>query len=119
MVRILKLFLLFQNIMQFWKNALQWLDEDRNGVVGVAHDKAFKHLKTSGLKCENTKFRKDLSVYICTAYSAKEADEILEFVEEGGGLLIGGHAWYWAQTHPGQNPLTDFPGEGTLQRSLY
>nr|QCD25257.1 TRPM8 channel-associated factor-like protein [Cynoglossus semilaevis] len=105
-----------KNIMQFWKNALQWLDEDRNGVVGVAHDKAFKHLKTSGLKCENTKFRKDLSVYICTAYSAKEADEILEFVEEGGGLLIGGHAWYWAQTHPGQNPLTDFPGNKILNK---
>ncbi|KAK5868482.1 hypothetical protein PBY51_009491 [Eleginops maclovinus] len=44
----------------------------------------------------------------------KHAKEIREFVAEGGGLLIGGHAWYWAQTHRGKNELTDFPGNKIL-----
>lgn len=64
----------------------------------------------SGLQCEKTNIRKDLSIFVCTAYSDENAEEIQHFVAEGGGLLIGGHAWYWAQTNWGQNPLTDFPG---------
>ncbi|XP_035536296.1 LOW QUALITY PROTEIN: TRPM8 channel-associated factor homolog, partial [Morone saxatilis] len=73
-------------------------------------------LSKSGLKCEMTNFRKDLSVFVCTAYSDDHAQEIQDFVAEGGGLLIGGHAWYWAQTHPGQNPLTDFAGNKILNK---
>uniref|UniRef100_A0A8C5DMV5 Uncharacterized protein n=1 Tax=Gouania willdenowi TaxID=441366 RepID=A0A8C5DMV5_GOUWI len=35
----------------------------------------------------------DLSVFVCEAYSSTHVKEIQEFVAEGGGLLIGGHAW--------------------------
>ncbi|KAI3354556.1 hypothetical protein L3Q82_019054 [Scortum barcoo] len=93
----------------FLNNAIHWLDEGRQGVVGVKLDLAHKLLTQSGLKCEMTDFKEDLSVYVCSAYSDDHAEEIQNFVAEGGGLLIGGHAWYWAQTHHGQNPLTDFP----------
>ncbi|KAJ4935619.1 hypothetical protein JOQ06_017150 [Pogonophryne albipinna] len=48
------------------------------------------------------------------AYSDKHAKEIREFVAEGGGLLIGGHAWNWSRTNPGQNELTHFPGNHIL-----
>lgn len=94
----------------FWNNAIHWLDEGRQGVVGVLPDHALNVLRMSGLQCEKTNFREDLSVFVCTAYSDENAKEIQHFVAEGGGLLIGGHAWYWAQTHFGQNPLTEFPG---------
>ena len=63
-----------------------------------------------GVTCEKSDFRKDLSVYVCTTYSNEQAEEILHFVAEGGGLLMGGHAWHWAQTHPGQSPMADYAG---------
>uniref|UniRef100_A0A3Q2WK70 Uncharacterized protein n=1 Tax=Haplochromis burtoni TaxID=8153 RepID=A0A3Q2WK70_HAPBU len=95
----------------FWQNAIHWLDEGRRGVVGVMNiDAALNILSKSGLKCEKTKFRKDHSVFVCKAYITEHLEEIQNFVAEGGGLLIGGHAWYWAQTHSGQNPLTEFSG---------
>ncbi|XP_034459753.1 TRPM8 channel-associated factor homolog [Hippoglossus hippoglossus] len=101
---------------QFWSNAIHWLDEGRNGIIGVSHDQALGILSKSGLKCEKTNFRKDLSVFVCTAYSGDHMEDIQNFVAEGGGLLIGGHAWYWAQTHCGQNPLTDFVGNKILTK---
>ncbi|XP_028275280.1 TRPM8 channel-associated factor homolog [Parambassis ranga] len=105
-----------EKLAPMWNNALHWLDEGRNGEVGVVLDSAFKNLSKLGFKCKKTDFKKDLSVFVCTAYSDKYADEIQEFVAEGGGLLIGGHAWYWAQTHHGQNPLTDFSGNKILNK---
>uniref|UniRef100_A0A667Y1M8 Peptidase M60 domain-containing protein n=1 Tax=Myripristis murdjan TaxID=586833 RepID=A0A667Y1M8_9TELE len=102
----------------FLTNAICWLDEGRNGVVGVVPSLGhpFNLLSNLGLRCEKTNFRKDLNVFVCTAYSDDHAQEIQEFVAEGGGLLIGGHAWYWAQTHHGQNPLTDFAGNHILNK---
>ncbi|XP_054468214.1 TRPM8 channel-associated factor homolog [Anoplopoma fimbria] len=98
----------------FWKNALHWLDEGRQGVVGIGQKACFDVLNKSGLKCEKTDFREDLSVYVCKAYSADNMEKIQNFVAEGGGLLVGGHAWYWAQSHPGHNELTEFPGNKIL-----
>lgn len=94
----------------FWKNALHWLDEGRQGVVGVKPDVPIDVLSKSGLQCEKTNFRDDLSVFVCKAYSDDLKEKIQNFVAEGGGLLVGGHAWWWAQSHPGQNEVTDFPG---------
>ncbi|KAM9317880.1 TRPM8 channel-associated factor homolog isoform 1-T2 [Pholidichthys leucotaenia] len=106
--------LLQEPLAPFWNNAIHWLDEGRRGVVGGVQDKVLKILSKSGMKCVKTDFKKDLSVFVCTAYSDKHVKEIQEFVAEGGGLLIGGHAWYWAQTHCGQNPMTDFSGNKIL-----
>lgn len=86
--------------------------------MGVVQDAPLKNLSSSGFKCQKTNFREDLSVYVCTAYSDAHAKEIQDFVAEGGGLLIGGHAWYWAQTHTGQSPMTDFPGMIMHHKSL-
>ncbi|XP_071753342.1 TRPM8 channel-associated factor homolog [Centroberyx gerrardi] len=107
-----------QELASFWNNAVHWLDEGRKGVIGVQPSlgHAFSLLSKSGFSCEKTGFRKDLSVFVCTAYSDEHAQEIQDFVAEGGGLLIGGHAWYWAQTHHGQNPMTDFTGNHILNK---
>lgn len=98
---------------QFWKNAIQWLDEGRNGVVGVGAlpDSSFFNLISNWYKCVKTDFREDLSVFVCSAYSSGPLEDIQNFVAEGGGLLVGGHAWYWAQTHPQENTMTEFVGE--------
>ncbi|XP_068601963.1 TRPM8 channel-associated factor homolog [Brachionichthys hirsutus] len=100
----------------FWINAIRWLDEGRQGVVGVAPDNVIPILSRSGLTCKKSGLNKDLSVFVCTAYGDKPAKKIEEFVAEGGGLLIGGHAWYWAQSHSGQNLITDFGGNKILNK---
>ncbi|XP_047449379.1 TRPM8 channel-associated factor homolog [Mugil cephalus] len=107
-----------ETLAPFWNNAIHWLDEGRNGVVGVVPDlnNAFNLFSKSDFHCEKTKFRKDLSVFVCTAYSNEHVEEIQDFVAEGGGLLIGGHAWYWAQTHQGGNTLTEFSGNKILNK---
>lgn len=48
------------------------------------------------------------------AYSGANAQEIQDFVAEGGGLVIAGHAWYWS--YGGGNVMTEFPGMTTPVR---
>ncbi|XP_003968852.2 TRPM8 channel-associated factor homolog [Takifugu rubripes] len=107
-----------ETLFQFWKNAIHWLDEGRNGVIGVGAcpDSSCFNLISNWCNCVKTDFREDLSVFVCTAYNGDHLEEIQNFVAEGGGLLVGGHAWYWAQTHPGQNTMTDFVGNKLLNK---
>ncbi|MEQ2281071.1 hypothetical protein AMECASPLE_026623, partial [Ameca splendens] len=107
-------FLQYEKLASFWKNAFDWLDQGRKGVVGF--EPGVKPLPGLGLTCKTTEFREDLSVFVCTAYSDINAETIQSFVVEGGGLLIGGHAWYWASTHIGQNPMQDFSGNKILNK---
>lgn len=79
--------------------------------VGACPDSSCFNLISSWCNCVNTDFREDLSVFVCTAYNSDHLEEIQNFVAEGGGLLVGGHAWYWAQTHPRQNTMTEFVGK--------
>lgn len=72
----------------------------------------------SGLSCQNTDFTNDLSVFVSTAYLDEKAQEMQDFVMEGGGLLIGGHAWYWSYCYPELNLLTDFAGTTTISFSV-
>ncbi|RXN38415.1 TRPM8 channel-associated factor-like protein [Labeo rohita] len=106
------------SLSTFLINAIKWLDEDCKGVIGILHSLKAAHtvLSKSGLDCQLTGFRKDLSVYVCTSYSDAQCAEIQEFVAEGGGLMIGGHAWYFAQTHCGCNVMTDYPGNHILNK---
>ncbi|KAK0155023.1 TRPM8 channel-associated factor [Merluccius polli] len=107
-----------KELAPFWKNALHWLDEGRNGVFGIqpslGHVMAL--FSQTGVNCKKSSFSKDLSVYVCTAYSNKHAEKIQQFVAEGGGLLIGGHAWHWARSHPMKNPMTDCEANHVLNR---
>uniref|UniRef100_A0A3Q1KCD9 Peptidase M60 domain-containing protein n=1 Tax=Anabas testudineus TaxID=64144 RepID=A0A3Q1KCD9_ANATE len=101
-----------------WKNAIDWLDNDRKGVIGVSKDlnAALPHFSKSGINCTKTQFRKDLSVYVCTAYTDENVEEIQDFVAEGGGLLIGGHSWWWTNNNSGKNPMKDFYGNKILNK---
>ncbi|KAG5269322.1 hypothetical protein AALO_G00200720 [Alosa alosa] len=111
-------FMMRESLSKIFSNALCWLDEGRNGAVGIAPpvQSAMSVLSNSGLQCKVTDFKEDLSVYVCNSYSDAHCEEIQEFVAEGGGLLIGGHAWYWAQSHPGRNAMTEYPGNHILNK---
>ncbi len=106
------------SLSTFLINAIKWLDEGHKGVIGILPSLKAAHtvLSKSGLDCQLTGFREDLSVYVCTSYSDAQCAAIQEFVSEGGGLMIGGHAWYWAQTHYGCNEMTDYPGNRILNK---
>uniref|UniRef100_A0A3Q2PP45 TRPM8 channel-associated factor homolog n=1 Tax=Fundulus heteroclitus TaxID=8078 RepID=A0A3Q2PP45_FUNHE len=103
-----------EKLASFWKNACDWLDQGRRGVVGF--ERGVKPLPNLGLTCKTTEFNQDLSVFVCKAYSNIDPERIQNFVAEGGGLLIGGHAWYWASTHQGGNPMHDFSGNKILNK---
>ncbi|KAL1278899.1 hypothetical protein QQF64_025572 [Cirrhinus molitorella] len=106
------------SLSTFLINAIKWLDQDRKGVIGIEPrlKPARTVLSKSGLDCQVTDFREDLSIYVCTSYSDAQSAKIQEFVAEGGGLMIGGHAWYWAETHHGGNVMTDYPGNDILNK---
>ncbi|KAL1278891.1 hypothetical protein QQF64_025564 [Cirrhinus molitorella] len=106
------------SLSTFMVNAIKWLDQDRKGVIGIEPrlKPAQTVLSKSGLDCQVTGFREDLSIYVCTSYSDARCAEIQEFVAEGGGLLIGGHAWHWEKTHFGCNVMTDYPGNHILNK---
>ncbi|KAJ3591133.1 hypothetical protein NHX12_009080 [Muraenolepis orangiensis] len=105
-----------QELAPFWKNALRWLDDGRNGVFGIQPGLGDALFSQAGVNRKKSEFSKELSVYVCTAYSDKHAEEIQEFVAEGGGLLVGGHAWYWAQRHPNEHVMKDCPANHVLNK---
>uniref|UniRef100_A0A8C3W1F4 Peptidase M60 domain-containing protein n=1 Tax=Catagonus wagneri TaxID=51154 RepID=A0A8C3W1F4_9CETA len=101
----------------FLLNAVHWLARGQTGKIGV-HTR-LKNLcdQLSGCGLEYSlvpHLTTDLRVYCCVAYSDKEAKQLQEFVAEGGGLLIGGQAWWWASQNPGHSPLAGFPGNVIL-----
>ncbi|XP_060800160.1 TRPM8 channel-associated factor homolog [Neoarius graeffei] len=106
------------SLSTFLINAIRWLDEDRKGVIGIVPQLKDAHrvLSKSGLNCQLTGFRKDLSVFVCKSYDDSQCQQIQEFVAEGGGLMIGGHAWYWAQSNPQRNVMTDCPRNRILTK---
>ncbi|XP_004629156.1 TRPM8 channel-associated factor 2 [Octodon degus] len=101
----------------FLFNAVRWLARGHTGKVGV--NTSLKTLPPllleHGLgRSLVSHLTHDLSVYCCAAYSAQEAKGLHEFVAEGGGLLIGGQAWWWASQNPGRSALAAFPGNVIL-----
>lgn len=101
----------------FLLNAVRWLTKGQMGKVGV--NPSLKNLLALlsehgvGYSVE-PHLTGGLNVYCCVAYSDKEAKQLQEFVAEGGGLLIGGQAWWWASQNPGRSALAGFPGNVIL-----
>ncbi|XP_072508575.1 TRPM8 channel-associated factor 2-like [Notamacropus eugenii] len=101
----------------FLTKAIHWLKGGQTGRIGVAPEceQLLDCLTYNGLICSaESKLTPDMSVYCCMAYNDREAKEILEFVAEGGGLLIGGQAWAWSQQNPTKSVLNYFAGNHIL-----
>ncbi|XP_075713741.1 TRPM8 channel-associated factor homolog [Rhinoderma darwinii] len=97
--------------MDFLKNAISWLKSSSEAVIGV--DASFgnleKTLSASGHKVEKISgMKKDLGVLCTTGYDDSHAEEIISFLKEGGGLLIGAQAGDWSNKP--DNVLFNFPG---------
>ncbi|XP_075455338.1 TRPM8 channel-associated factor 2 isoform X2 [Ascaphus truei] len=100
----------------FILNAMSWLDQGRNGMIGIHKNlRDLSHVLQKGsVSREVSNLVSGLSVYCCNSYSDHEAEVIQQFVAEGGGLLIAGHAWYWSYQNPDCEVLTHYPGNRIL-----
>eukprot|EP00092_Neocalanus_flemingeri_P033677 GFUD01036610.1.p1 GENE.GFUD01036610.1~~GFUD01036610.1.p1 ORF type:complete len:423 (+),score=58.41 GFUD01036610.1:52-1320(+) len=54
------------------------------------------------------------AVYITEGHYDDHADKLLTYVRDGGGLIVGGHAWFWAQKNPKTSLLLNHPGNKLL-----
>lgn len=102
----------------FLLNAVSWLDAGRKGLVAV--DPSLKKLcgllSQTKVKWRLSQLAGDTSVYCCTSYGDRDAERIHAFVAEGGGLLVGGQAWYWASQNCGDAAVAKYPGNRILNR---
>lgn len=105
-------------LARFVLNAVRWLDAGRKGLVGVdASLKKLCSLLSQGeVKSQVSQLTGDISVYCCSSYSDREAEKLHAFVAEGGGLLVGGQAWYWASQNHGKAAVANYPGNKILNR---
>ncbi|CAI9597564.1 unnamed protein product, partial [Staurois parvus] len=98
-------------------NLISWLDAGRSGKIGIQWSlREMKGFLEGGFEIQQSEFNKSFSVYCCTSYTDKDAEDMLEFVAEGGGLLIAGQAWYWASVNPGKDVLIDYPGNKIINQ---
>ena len=49
-------------------------------------------------------------MYMTQGHYGDHNDQLLEYVRQGGGLVVGGHAWWWAEQQPDQSVLLQHPG---------
>ncbi|XP_040269521.1 TRPM8 channel-associated factor homolog [Bufo bufo] len=99
--------------MDFLQNAISWLKPSSEAVIGIENSLGLlaHTLSIFGHEIDMISgFKKDLGVFCMTGYNDSQASEIVSFLREGGGLLIGAQAWYWSECHPELNIFFDFPG---------
>ncbi|XP_006133024.2 TRPM8 channel-associated factor 2-like [Pelodiscus sinensis] len=98
---------------RFLHNAVVWLSSSPGAVVGVQESlgSLLDILTSSGIQVQpSAQLTASFGVYCMDAYRAAQEKELIQFVKRGGGLLIGGQAWYWAYSHSADRVLFDFPG---------
>lgn len=101
------------NFSRFLRNAVDWLRPSPEAQVGVQRslDPLSQLLLRSSTKVQpGVGLSASLGVYCTDAYDDAQAEKLVQFVKGGGGLLIGGQAWYWASQHGVEKVLFEFPG---------
>lgn len=100
------------------ENAVTWLRGGKAANMSVQIHKSAKAVADTLIK---TKFQVETvgsfnsklesAVYVTHAYSVgKDVKDLVAFMKAGGGILIAGQAWSWAQSHPKENTLLFFEG---------
>nr|AXS77067.1 hypothetical protein [Bufo gargarizans] len=99
--------------MDLLLNVISWLKPSSEAVIGIENSLGLlaQTLSISGHKIDTTSgFKEDLGVFCMTQYNESQLSEIVSFLREGGGLLIGAQACNWSECHPELNVFFDFPG---------
>ncbi|XP_074049580.1 TRPM8 channel-associated factor 2-like [Macrotis lagotis] len=103
----------YTSLTQFFHNAVGWLNGSPCAAIGVHSSvkSLICILSSTCVEVQNTDYITDsLGVYCMNAYDATMAKQLIQFVKNGGGLLIGGQAWHWASQQCQNKVLSDFPG---------
>lgn len=106
-------YLLDTGFTPFLRNAVAWLCPSREAPVGVhpSLEPLVCILQGFGVEAQIQPEPGDrVGVYCINAYTDTLTAELIRFVKCGGGLLIGGQAWYWASQHGRDKVLSRFPG---------
>ncbi|KAF7463384.1 hypothetical protein GHT09_009520 [Marmota monax] len=106
-------YLLHAGLAPFLLNAVGWLRSSPGApiVVHPSLGSLVNLLKGSGVEAQiEPEPREALGVYCTSAYSNGLTARLVQFVKQGGGLLIGGQAWHWASQHGRDKVLSSFPG---------
>lgn len=106
-------YLLDAGLAPFLLNAVNWLRPSLGAPVGVhtSLEPLVTILQRSGIEAQvQPEPRDSPGVYCINAYNETLIAELVQFVKRGGGLLIGGQAWYWASQHGRDKVLSRFPG---------
>lgn len=106
-------YLLHAGLAPFLFNAVRWLCPSPEAPILVHPSLAslVNILSDSGLEAlVEPEPGETLGVYCTDAYNDTLTDRLVQFVKRGGGLLIGGQAWYWASEHGNDKVLSSFPG---------
>ncbi|XP_015099702.1 TRPM8 channel-associated factor 2 [Vicugna pacos] len=106
-------YLLEAGLAPFLLNAVGWLCPSHGAPAGVHPSLASlaSILQGSGVEAQvQPEPGESLGVYCINAYDDTMTAELIQSVKLGGGLLIGGQAWYWASQHGSDKVLSKFPG---------
>mgnify|MGYP002847685942 CR=1 FL=1 len=88
-------------------NAIKWACGGTNKVVGVQidYDHFEDELSAEGYSVHSNAWPSDLSSFDCfigdfwNSYSDAENLALETFISEGGGVVLGGHSWYWSYSN--------------------
>lgn len=106
-------YLVESQLFVFLVNAVGWLRSSSESTIGVHSSLAplVKILESCGIESKiEPEVNDSLGVYCIDAYNETMADKLVQFVKRGGGLLIGGQAWDWANQGEDDRVLFTFPG---------
>ncbi len=101
---------------RFLENAMNWLLEGRGMRVLV--EPGLEALRTSladlgyeVIDLDGAPTADDAAVFLTTygPFDADFADALVEYVQSGGALFSGGHAWWFSQS-TGGDAATEYPG---------
>ncbi len=95
------------NETAFSLNVIKWACGGTNKVVGVQvdYDHFEDELSAEGYSVQSNAWPSDLSSFDCfigdfwNSYSDAENTALENFITAGGGVVLGGHSWYWSYSN--------------------
>uniref|UniRef100_S4R6Z2 Peptidase M60 domain-containing protein n=1 Tax=Petromyzon marinus TaxID=7757 RepID=S4R6Z2_PETMA len=103
----------------FLLNSIAWLSSSPAQGLGVIDEPSELSEEEENNEVEVEEKRKEthgsISVLCTDAYAARDWGALERFVRRGGGLLVGGQAWYWTTVNGNPaDPLDGFPGNRVM-----
>ena len=105
-----------QTALTFALRAVQWACGPNANVglaAGAGFDSFSNELESEGHEATSA-HPDDLTGLDCfvaefwNGYDESDDEKIIQFLMNGGGLIMGGHSWYWSYSN--EDPAHEFPG---------